>query len=165
MRNGVTEMRWTWILLGVFVLPVILGAGGCDFPEDPNTVSVLPNKGDGSFGTRFNYRTGKGPAAMAIGDLNGDGKPDLVTANYAAHTVSVLLADSSDVCVVPKVAGKTLRAAKAQVAAAQCRVGKIRRGYSKRVERNHVISQAPPFRRVLHVGGKVNLVVSRGRKR
>src|SRR5205814_378661 len=32
-----------------------------------------------------------GPESVAIEDLNGDGKPDLVTANYNASTVSVLL--------------------------------------------------------------------------
>jgi len=46
------------------------------------------------------YETGRGPASVAIGDLNGDGMPDLVTANYwasaekpptGANTVSVLL--------------------------------------------------------------------------
>ncbi len=29
---------------------------------------------------------------MAIGDLNGDGRPDLVTADFGTSTVSVLLA-------------------------------------------------------------------------
>jgi len=31
------------------------------------------------------------PASVAIGDLNGDGKPDLVTASHGANEVSVLL--------------------------------------------------------------------------
>ena len=31
------------------------------------------------------------PCSVAIGDLNGDGKPDLATANRGASTVSVLL--------------------------------------------------------------------------
>ena len=37
--------------------------------------------------------TGGNPRSVAIGDLDGDGKPDLATANYAVYsnTVSVLL--------------------------------------------------------------------------
>ena len=37
------------------------------------------------------YATGHTPLSVAIGDLNGDGKPDLVTANLNAGTVSVLI--------------------------------------------------------------------------
>ena len=50
--------------------------------EDPGeTVSVLLNMGDGSFQPRLDYGTGSRPVSVAIGDLNGDRKPDLVTAN------------------------------------------------------------------------------------
>jgi FG-GAP-like repeat len=38
---------------------------------------VLLNKGDGSFGAKRNYRTGW-IYSVAIGDLNGDRRPDLV---------------------------------------------------------------------------------------
>ena len=53
------------------------------------TVSVLQNRGDGSFRARHDYATGRSPWSVAIGDLNGDRKPDLATANDG--TVSVLL--------------------------------------------------------------------------
>ena len=41
------------------------------------------------------FATGEHPYDVAIADLNGDGKPDLVTANYADNTVSVLLGNGS----------------------------------------------------------------------
>ena len=61
--------------------------------------------GDGSFQGRRDYPTGLSPQSVVIGDLNGDGKPDLATANCLArfrddrrgrrffypNTVSVLL--------------------------------------------------------------------------
>jgi FG-GAP-like repeat/FG-GAP repeat len=55
-----------------------------------NSVSVLANRGDGSFEARRDYETGGDPNWLAIDDLNGDGKLDLATANYTAHSVSVL---------------------------------------------------------------------------
>jgi hypothetical protein len=44
-----------------------------------------------SFAHAKSYATGTQPESVAIGDLNGDGKPDLATANSRAGTVSVLL--------------------------------------------------------------------------
>jgi hypothetical protein len=127
-----------------------------------NTVSVLANRGDGRFEARLVYATGRDPEAVAIGDLNGDGKPDLATAN-AYSTASVLL-NTPGLCTVQDVFRQTLPVAKRTIARANCRVGKIRRAYSKRVKRGRVISQKPRFGAVLPGGGKVNLVVSRGRK-
>jgi hypothetical protein len=47
--------------------------------------------GNGTFRRAVQYGVDGGPAAAAIGDLNGDGHPDLVTANLGSADVSVLL--------------------------------------------------------------------------
>ena len=132
--------------------------------NNDDTVSVLANRGDGSFQSNLDYRTAAGGAqSLALGDLNGDGRLDLATANEDSGTVSVLLYKPG-LCNVQDVTGQTLRAAKRTLARANCRVVKIRRAYSK-VKRGRVISQKPEPGTVLSGGGKVNLVVSRGRKR
>jgi hypothetical protein len=129
-----------------------------------NSISLLLNSGDGSFQAKRDYATARGPDSVAIGDLNGDGKPELVTANADANSVSVL-ANATGLCVVSNVVGKTLPAAKRTMERADCRVGKIRRVYSRTIKRDRVISQKPKPGSVLPKRGKVNLVVSRGRKR
>jgi len=44
-----------------------------------------------SVGVRVDFATGVEPFSVAIGDVSGDARPDLVTANSGANTVSVLL--------------------------------------------------------------------------
>jgi hypothetical protein len=43
------------------------------------------------FNTHKDYTAGSGPASVAVGDMNGDGVPDLAIANYGDNTVAVLL--------------------------------------------------------------------------
>src|SRR5215510_3130867 len=45
----------------------------------------------GTFGTKTDFTTGLGPIKVAVGDFNGDGKNDLVTANETDNNVSILL--------------------------------------------------------------------------
>jgi hypothetical protein len=54
---------------------------------DTNLVSVLRGSGDGTFTTRQDWATGAGPAAFALGDLNGDRR----LASDVATAVSVVL--------------------------------------------------------------------------
>jgi hypothetical protein len=63
--------------------------------ESSNTVSVYRNTStsgvinSSSFAAKVDFATGSGPLAMAMGDVDGDGKPDLIVTNNAANTMSV----------------------------------------------------------------------------
>src|SRR5262249_1260707 len=54
-------------------------------------VSILLATGAGGFGAPTQFAAGSGPLAAAVGDLNGDGKLDLVVANTVSNDVSILL--------------------------------------------------------------------------
>jgi hypothetical protein len=64
-----------------------------DAPNDDGHVSVLRNNGDGTFGDPVLYPVGQLPLALVVADLDGDGSPDVVTANSRGRDVSVLLND------------------------------------------------------------------------
>ncbi len=62
----------------------------------PNTVSVLlnttaPGATTPSFAPQQTFAVGNTPLSVTVADVNGDGKPDLIVANEADNTVSVLL--------------------------------------------------------------------------
>jgi len=58
----------------------------------PGALSVLMGNGDGTFQTAVTYSSGGISAlSVAVADVNGDGKPDLVVANSGSSTVCVLL--------------------------------------------------------------------------
>ncbi|MER7001110.1 VCBS repeat-containing protein [Streptomyces sp. NPDC000410] len=69
-----------------------------------DNVSVWTNDGTGALGTASNYYVGGGrpssysasrlsPMGLKAGDVNGDGKPDVVTVNLDTSDISVLLGD------------------------------------------------------------------------
>jgi uncharacterized delta-60 repeat protein len=67
-------------------------------------------------------------------------------------------------CIVPKVKGKTLKAAKRSIKRAHCSVGKVTRAFSAKVKRGRVLSQKPKPGRKLAAGSKVRLTLSKGKK-
>ena len=60
-----------------------------------NTLTVLTNNGDGVFGSNAALVVDAGPVFVAAADVNGDGKPDLISANAFAGTLTVLTNNGS----------------------------------------------------------------------
>jgi hypothetical protein len=56
-------------------------ANNLDPHRASGSVSVLLGNGDGTFQPQVKYHVGRYPMAVAVGDLNGDGKPDLAVAD------------------------------------------------------------------------------------
>jgi hypothetical protein len=66
--------------------------------DGDNNVEVFLGKGNGTFGSGVTYTVGTGskaPDAVAVGDFNGDGIPDLAVANFGDGTFSILLGNGS----------------------------------------------------------------------
>jgi Ca2+-binding RTX toxin-like protein len=65
--------------------------------SNSNTVSVLLGDGAGGFAAAAGSPVAVGllPSSVALGDLNGDGSLDVVTANAGSNNVSVLLGDGN----------------------------------------------------------------------
>ncbi|PYL75597.1 MAG: VCBS repeat-containing protein [Verrucomicrobia bacterium] len=121
INNAINRFGTVSVLLGDgnggFLPPVSYRVGGAvpiwsavaDFNRDGNpdlaisvtttdSVAVLLGNGDGTFQPAVNYTVGGGPQGIATGDVNGDGFPDIVSADECGDdpacrdgTVSVLL--------------------------------------------------------------------------
>jgi hypothetical protein len=86
--------------------PDLLVANAAD-----NTVSVLlnttaPGAAVPSFATQQTFATGAAPSSLAAADVNGDGLVDLIVANAADDTVSVLLNTTAPGAATPAFAAQ-----------------------------------------------------------
>src|SRR3989475_12741971 len=63
-------------------------ANNGSYPSYANTVSVLLGNGDGTFQPAQSFGAGSGAFSVAVGDFNGDGRPDLAVANNCSYAVS-----------------------------------------------------------------------------
>jgi hypothetical protein len=138
--------------------PELATVSECSF-----AVTVLANRGDGSFQEGVDHRANCS-ASVAIDDLNADGKNDLATSNGGPPDGVSVFINRPGLCTVQSVIGMGLVAAKRATTRANCRVGTIRRAYSHQGVKDHVIAQRPAFGALLPKGGKVDLVVSKGRR-
>jgi Regulator of chromosome condensation (RCC1) repeat/PASTA domain len=68
-------------------------------------------------------------------------------------------------CRVPALVGKRLVSAKRMIARRRCRTGKVSYAYSRKRKKGVVISQSRRPGRVLPARSRINLIVSRGRRR
>jgi Calx-beta domain-containing protein/VCBS repeat protein len=59
------------------------------------SVSVHIGRPDGTFAPALHYETGQYTSTVAVGDFNGDGRPDVAAASEFSDVVSVLLNDGN----------------------------------------------------------------------
>ena len=60
-----------------------------------------------TFNSKTDFATGSDPISVSIGDLNGDGKPDLVVANFDSNSVSVFFNTTTTGSSTPSFSSKT----------------------------------------------------------
>ncbi|HEY7312010.1 MAG TPA: VCBS repeat-containing protein, partial [Gemmataceae bacterium] len=71
----------------------VIGKGGVVIGEQSlsGTVSVLLGNGDSTFQAPRNFALGSDPTSVAVGDFNGDGRPDFAVSNTASGSVSAFM--------------------------------------------------------------------------
>jgi hypothetical protein len=138
---------------------------------------VLPGRGDGTFLPPLILED-YGTIGAAVADFNRDGWLDLasiyLTVGESFPSAPVYLnwtGQEAPPCIVPFLRydhdaafGFRVRRATVMLKDAGCRLGDVRRKYSRAVPRGFIISQRPAGNEVLPSFGRVDMVVSKGRR-
>lgn len=99
--DGTAEQAITINIAGTNDIPIISGATSGSVTEDTNLANIVM-----SFGAASLYNVGASyPNSVAIGDVNGDHKPDIVTSDAGINSVSVLLGNGLGAFGLPSVIG------------------------------------------------------------
>jgi len=81
---------------GIYIVTVkATGLGGCTTTTSFNLTVTNPNCSEGQFGAKTDFDAGSSPTSVSFGDFNGDGKQDLVVANYFTDNISILLGNGA----------------------------------------------------------------------
>jgi len=68
---------------------------GTSDPANDNMLHVFLQAADGTLLPRVKYALGRRPLSLDIGDVNGDGRADVVVGNFDSSTIGVLLQNAS----------------------------------------------------------------------
>ncbi|MGD9764564.1 MAG: FG-GAP-like repeat-containing protein [Candidatus Binatia bacterium] len=79
-------------------LDVIYARRGCNDDADASCandgLTLLIGDGSGGFSATREFEVGEGPCALAVTDVDGNGRHDVVVSNFNSNSVSVLLGQS-----------------------------------------------------------------------
>jgi uncharacterized delta-60 repeat protein len=125
-------------------------------------------RADGAFDSTFG-RGGLSLSSLPLGQLAVGSDGRIVTGGFEWRTsiskwfLARFVGGSN--CVVPRVRGDRVARARRAIRHGNCKPGLLRRRYSNSVPRSRLISPVPAGGTRLSGGSKVNLVVSKGKRR
>jgi hypothetical protein len=89
---------------GDWELEVQIGRIETPIPFNANTLKTY--SGVLGFAVKVDFPTGNGPTSVSLGDIDGDGKPDLAVANRYSGNASILVNTTTPGATVPTFAAK-----------------------------------------------------------